>query len=404
MKQFSHSFDVVVIGTGPIGLSSALGLAQFNLSVAVIPANSTPEISPLCHYSLSDATQRMLERLGVWPKLNRSQINAFQAMHIWDRSGSGNMRFHHEQMGQHQIGHVLDGVMLRQALYEAASEDAMITLIEAGANNIGFGEREAWLTLDDLSHLSARLVVAADGSESWVRNQCRIPMSFWDQERMTLLATVRTEVPHGNCARQAFLEDGPLAFLPLNDPHLCSVSWTLSHQEALELQLADAQVFNQKLFLAFDGRLGLCELASERDLVPLRVRHARHFARHRLALIGEAAHTVHPLMGQGINIGLMDSAALTQEVGRIASAHKDIGLLPLLREYERWRKADAAKMVGVMEVFNQFYHGSNPLKKVARDVGMNLIENLPNMKEQFLLHAMGNPGELPELCQNFPKR
>jgi 2-octaprenylphenol hydroxylase len=403
MKQFAHSFDVVVIGDGPIGLSSALGLAQFNLSVAVIKANSVPLISPLCHYSLSDATQRMLARLGVWPRLRTDQINPFHSMHIWDHSGAGNMRFHHEQMGQQQIGHVLDALMLREALHEAVLASEMITLIEGCANNIGFGEREAWLTLDDLSHLSARLVVAADGSESWVRNQCRIPMSFWDQERMTLMATVRTEIPHGNCARQAFLEHGPLAFLPLSDPNLCAVSWTLTHQEALQLQLADTNVFNQKLMLAFDGRLGLCELESMRDLVPLKMRYARHFARHRLVLIGEAAHTVHPLIGQGINIGLMDSAALTQEVGRITAMSKDIGLLPLLREYERWRKADAAKMVGVMEVFNQFYHGSNPLKKIARDVGMNFMGNVPHMKEKFLLHAMGNPGDLPDLCQIFSK-
>ena len=134
------------------------------------------------------------------------------------------------------------------------------------------------------------------------------------------------------------------------------------------------------------------------------MRYSRHFARHRLVLIGDAAHTIHPLAGQGVNLGFMDSAALAQEVGRLTNAKKDIGLLSLLREFERWRKADAVKMVGVMEAFKQSYQGEHLLKKVARDIGMKIVNNIPEIKENCLLHAMGKKGDLPDICQDSDER
>tara|TARA_B100001094_G_scaffold333441_1_gene412312 strand:+ start:15132 stop:16355 length:1224 start_codon:yes stop_codon:yes gene_type:complete len=399
MKSYSHTYDVVIIGDGLVGLSSALGLAQYNLSVAVIEAAPLPAISPLHFCAINPASERMLSRLGVWNLLDTQKLSPYQSMHIWEKGGIGNLKFDGTRLGEETIGHIVESMTLQRALRHKILEVDNVTLISGKATNIGFGEREAWLTLEDLSHLSARLVVAADGSESWVRERCRIPMSFWDHGRVAITATIRTELAHGFCTRQAFLEEGPLAFLPLTDPNMCSISWSTTHQKATELRLCSEEDFNRHLTLAFDGRLGSCDLISERHTSVMKMRYSRHFARHRLVLVGDAAHTIHPLAGQGVNLGFIDSAALTQEVGRITLAKKDIGLLPMLREYERWRKADAVKMIGVMEVFNQFYQGVSPLKKMAKDIGMNLLDNIPEMKEQFLLHAMGNKGELPELCQ-----
>lgn len=402
MLQYSQTYDVVVNGGGLIGLASALGLAQQNLTVALIETTEPEPISVLPSLrvcAINQASERMLRRLGVWDELDPQRLSAFKAMHVWEKDGLGNIRFDGHNLGQPNIGHIIENNCLQHALRQKVVENEHITIIRGQATNIGFGEREAWLTLDDLSHLSARLVVAADGAESWVRKQCRIPLVFWDYGHIAIVATIRTEIPHTACARQAFLAEGPLAFLPLSEPNMCSIVWSTNHKIGQELHACEVDAFNRRLTAAFDGRLGRCELVSERKVLPLKMRYARNFARHRMVLIGDAAHTIHPLAGQGVNLGFLDSAVLAQEVGRIAQLNKDIGLLPMLREFERWRKADAVKMISAMEVFKQFYHGVNPLKKLVRDVSMTVVNHTPDIKKHFLLHAMGNKGQLPDLCQ-----
>lgn len=407
MMNYSHSYDVVIIGSGLVGLSCALGLAKHNLSIAVIEAKPPEPIldTPSLRVSaINYASQQMLINLGVWEQLEAKRISTYHSMHVWEKDGLGNIRFDGDTFGQQNIGHIVENNCLQHALRRKVEQSDAITIVSGKAVNIGFGEREAWLTLDDLSHISTRLVVAADGAESWVRQQCQIPLTSWDYGHTALVATIKTQRSHEACARQAFLESGPLAFLPLSDPHLNSIVWSTSPKMARDLVYCDTQEFNQRLTAAFDGRLGMCELVSERVTLPLKMRYSRHFARHRLVLIGDAAHTIHPLAGQGVNLGFMDSAALAQEVGRLTNAKKDIGLLSLLREFERWRKADAVKMVGVMEAFKQSYQGDHLLKKVARDIGMKIVNNIPEIKENCLLHAMGKKGDLPDICQDSDER
>lgn len=165
--------------------------------------------------------------------------------------------------------------------------------------------------------LTARLVIAADGANSWLRNKADIPLTFWDYRHHALVATIRTEEPHGAVARQVFHGEGILAFLPLSDPHLCSIVWSLSPQDAERMQQSGDEAFNQALTIAFDNRLGLCRLESERQVFPLTGRYARQFAAHRLALVGDAAHTIHPLAGQGVNLGFMDAAELVDDLRRL---------------------------------------------------------------------------------------
>lgn len=251
------------------------------------------------------------------------------------------------------------------------------------------GENEAFLSLQDGTMLTARLVVGADGANSWLRNKADIPLTYWDYHHHALVATIRTEEPHEAVARQAFHGEGILAFLPLSDPHLCSIVWSLSPEEAERMRQADDAAFNRALNIAFDNRLGLCAVESERQVFPLTGRYARQFAAHRLALVGDAAHTIHPLAGQGVNLGFMDAAELIDELKRLHAQGKDIGQHLYLRRYERSRKHSAALMLAGMQGFRDMFSGHNPAKKLLRDIGLKLADTLPGVKPQLIRQAMG---------------
>ena len=203
------------------------------------------------------------------------------------------------------------------------------------------------------------------------------------------MATIRTAEPHEAVARQVFHGEGILAFLPLSDSHLCSIVWSLPPLEAERLQQASDEEFNQALSVAFNMRLGLCSVESERQVFPLTGRYARNFAAHRLALVGDAAHTIHPLAGQGVNLGFMDAAELIDEVRRLHGQGKDIGQYLYLRRYERSRKHSAALMLASMQGFRDLFAGSNPAKKLLRDIGLKLADTLPGVKPQLVKQAMG---------------
>ncbi|MFQ6370874.1 FAD-dependent oxidoreductase [Shewanella sp. YIC-542] len=399
----SQSYDVAIVGGGMVGLATACGLAERGLSVLVVDAAAAAPVTgePKLRVSaVNEASRCLLERLGAWGNIPSSRIAPYSKMEVWDKDGMGSIQFDAEQLSAHSLGAIIENDAIHYALAQRAAEHDALTLLEnTRVQRLAFGEREAWLMLDNGDSLAAALVIAADGANSWVRQQCKIPLTFWDYDHHAIVATIRTQLSHGECARQVFAADGPLAFLPLYDEHLCSIVWSLPPTQVTELLALPPEQFSRKLTAAFDGKLGLCELVSERQSFALRMRYARHFARHRLLLAGDAAHTIHPLAGQGVNLGFLDAAAIIEVVAGLFDDGKDIGAYEHLRALERWRKADALQMVAAMEGLKQLFSGANPLKKALRDMGLNLVNNAAPVKTVFMQQAMGQKFNLPPLCR-----
>lgn len=390
-----QTYDVIIAGGGMVGLAVACGLHGSGLRVAVlereVPTAVEADAAPGLRVSAINASsERLLQHLGVWSTILAARASAYHGMEVWDRDSFGHIAFDDEQQGLAHLGYIIENRVIHQALWQHAESLSDINLIApAQLQQVAFGDNEAFVTLQDCSMMTARLLVAADGANSWLRNKADIPLTFWDYQHHALVANIRSEKPHDAVVRQVFHGDGILAFLPLSDPHLSSIVWSLSPQEALCLKEIPAAVFNQQLSVAFDLRLGLCEVESERQSFPLMGRYARNFAAHRLALVGDAAHTIHPLAGQGVNLGFMDAAELMGQVRRLQQQGKDIGQHLYLRRYERSRKHSAAVMLASMQGFRELFDGNHPAKKLLRDVGLALADTLPGVKPRLLKQAMG---------------
>ena len=396
-----QSVEVAIVGGGMVGLAVACGLQGSGLRVAVLeqrePQPLAADAAPALRVSaINAASEKLLTRLGVWSDIVARRASCYHGMEVWDKDSFGRIEFDDQSMGYSHLGHIVENAVIHYALWQKAQQSSDITLMApAELQQVAWGENEAFLTLKDGAMLTARLVIGADGANSWLRNKADIPLTFWDYRHHALVATIRTEDAHGAVARQAFHGEGILAFLPLSDPHLCSIVWSLAPQEAERMQQASDEQFNQALNIAFDNRLGLCRVESERQVFPLTGRYARQFAAHRLALVGDAAHTIHPLAGQGVNLGFMDAAELVDELKRLHRQGKDIGQYLYLRRYERSRKHSAALMLAGMQGFRELFAGTHPAKKLLRDMGLKLADTLPGVKPQLLRQAMGL-NDLPE--------
>ncbi|MBW3830560.1 FAD-dependent 2-octaprenylphenol hydroxylase [Aeromonas hydrophila] len=406
-----QNVDVVIVGGGMVGLGLAAALKGSALKVAVIegqlPEPALDEAPDNRVSALSLASQHILQQVGAWRGIEARRLQPYGQMEVWEQDSFGRIAFDAASLRQPELGHIVENRVIQLALLEAILDGDNIQLLSpARASSLQSGEAGSLLLLEDGRALSAKLVVAADGAHSWVRRQADIPLTSWDYGHHALVATVRCAEPHEAVARQIFTPEGPLAFLPLWQADLCSIVWSVPAARAEALCQCDEEQFNRQLTTAFDGRLGLCKVEGARSAIPLTARYARDFARERLVLVGDAAHTIHPLAGQGVNLGLLDAAALAEQILRNQAAGKDIGRLANLRSYERWRKSEAASMLAAMEGLKRLFAGANPLKKLVRGAGLCAFDLLTPLKQSVIRAAMGLEGELPALAKgnNLPTR
>jgi len=396
--------DVVIVGGGMVGLGLAAALKNRAIKVAIVegrlPDATLGETPDNRVSALSLASQHILQGVGVWDGIVARRLQPYEKMQVWEQDSFGHIDFDAASLRQGALGHIVENRVIQLALLDAIAGASNIQMLTpARATSLQCGPAGALLLLEDGQALSAKLVVAADGAHSWVRRQADIPLTSWDYGHHALVATVRCAEPHEAVARQIFTPQGPLAFLPLWQPDLCSIVWSVPAARAEALCALDDDGFNRQLTAAFDGRLGLCKVEGARSAIPLTARYARDFARERLVLVGDAAHTIHPLAGQGVNLGLLDAAALAEQILIHHGKGADIGLLANLRGYERWRKSEAARMLAAMEGLKRLFAGSNPLKKLVRGVGLRAVDGLGPLKQGMIRAAMGLDGELPTLAK-----
>ncbi|XOD70120.1 MAG: FAD-dependent 2-octaprenylphenol hydroxylase [Sodalis sp. (in: enterobacteria)] len=402
-----QAFDIVINGAGITGLALACGLQGSGLRVAIIEGHIPEPISlnkqPALRVSaINIASRRFLQYLQVWENIATQCANPFRGIQVWERDSFGRIAFDSSEFGYPELGHIIDNKAIHQGLWYRANQIAEVTLISSTTlRQVVWEKNKVFVTLDNNRILTAKLVVAADGAGSWLRTHAFIPLTFWDYQHHALVALVRTMQPHGNIAHQAFHSDGILAFLPLSDPHLSSIVWSLPPLMAQYRLNISAKTFNAEVAMNFSLTLGLCELKSERKTFPLAVRFARNFAAHRLVLIGDAAHTFHPLAGQGLNLGLMDVVELLGEIQRLQKTDRDIGHYPYLRRYEQNRKQSAALMLASMQGFLELFAGQHPLKKWVRAAGLRLADTLPGVKAHLIKQAIGL-NDLPDWLSKLP--
>ncbi|EHH2556264.1 FAD-dependent 2-octaprenylphenol hydroxylase [Vibrio parahaemolyticus] len=399
-----QSVDIAIIGGGMVGLALAAAFKDSDLRIAVIegsvPDETLNELPDVRVSALSRSSETILRKLGAWQGIEQRRAAPYYGMEVWEQDSFAKIEFDAQSMAQPDLGHIVENRVIQLALLEQVQKLENVTLfMPARCATLAVGEQESWLTLDNGQAMTAKLVVGADGANSWLRNQMDIPLTHWDYGHHALVANVKTADPHHSIARQIFTPHGPLAFLPMSQPNMCSIVWSTEPNRAEELLAMSDEAFNKTLTSEFDARLGVCEVVGERAAFTLKMRYARDFVVERVALVGDAAHTIHPLAGQGVNLGLLDAASLAQEVLTLWKQGQDIGSKRNLRGYERWRKAEAAKMIAAMQGFRDLFSGGHPAKKLVRGIGLSLAGQLPGAKDEIMKRALGLKGHLPELAR-----
>ncbi len=399
-----QSVDIAIIGGGMVGLTVAAALENSGLRIAVIesqlPEEELASLPDIRVSAISRASENILNNVGAWQGVLSRRAAPYTLMRVWEQDSFAKIEFEAEDIAQHNLGHIVENRVIQLSLLDKISKQENVTLLAPErCTNIMFGESEAWINLESGKAITAKLVVGADGANSWLRNQLDIPLTHWDYGHSALVANIRTVDTHNATARQIFRPEGPLAFLPLGEPNLSSIVWSLDPLQAEDLVSMPEDDFNKRLTTAFDNQLGLCSVEGARQAFPLKMRYAKDFVRERAVLVGDAAHTIHPLAGQGVNLGLADAAALAETILALQNESKDIGLKVNLRSFERWRKAEAAQMIASMQGFKELFSGSNPVKKFIRGVGMSLTNELSPVKDECLKRALGLSGHLPEIAK-----
>jgi 2-octaprenylphenol hydroxylase len=397
-------YDIVVIGGGMVGAALACAAGLRDLRIAVIDGHPPQRVWPegqadLRVSALSRASQRILERIGAWPRITALGASPYREMVVWDAIGGAEIGFDSADLGEPDLGHIVENRVTRLALWEQLEQSDKVTLhCPATIEMLAIDEAAGTIRLSDGHLLRARLVVGADGRESLVRETLGIAVSSRDYDQQAIVANVEVGHWHRETAWQRFLPTGPLAFLPLADGR-CSIVWSAEERRAGELLNLDDAAFLAELEQAFQQRLGPILSAGPRAAFPLRMQHAAEYVRPRAALIGDAAHTVHPLAGQGVNLGFLDAASLIDALDHALARGRDIGTLATLRRYERARRGDNAAMLTAMDLFKHLFSNRLPPLVAGRNLGLAAANRIKPVKHLFMRQALGLGDDLPALAR-----
>lgn len=387
-------YDVIIAGGGMVGSTLACLLGNAGMQVAVLEAYQPTAFFPSDPYDLrvsaiSRASQRALAEAGAWDGVVARRTAAYEAMQVWDATGDGEIRFDAADLGEPDLGHIVENRVIQLALLETMTRlETVDVFCPDSLATFTVNEQQVSATLHSGKVINAKLLVGADGAQSKVREWAGIALSCVDYGQKGLVCVVQTSLPHQATAWQRFMPSGPLAFLPLADGS-SSIVWTLPADRADAMLLKSDADFCRELGQALDQRLGEVTHVGERAAFSLRGRHAEPYIQARLALVGDAAHTIHPLAGQGVNLGIKDAVELAQQLITAYAQRKDVGGLQVLRAYERARRGDNVLTQKAMEGFRLLFCNTLTPWTVARNLGLNVVNRLGFLKYEMAKRAMG---------------
>ncbi|MEL6642378.1 MAG: FAD-dependent monooxygenase [Pseudomonadota bacterium] len=402
--------DVVIAGGGLNGTALAVALASANMRVALVEPRSVVTRGDGAFdgrsYALSLGSQRLLKALGLWDGV------AEAAQPILDiKITDGNvgkppspmvLEFDHAEIEEGPMGYMVEDRFLRLVLLDAVAGSDLITARDGvtvvAHEPTGSG---VMVTLSDGQTLGAKLLVGCDGKTSATADRAGIRRQGWSYGQTSLVCAIEHERPHQGCAHQYFLPSGPLAILPLTG-NRSSIVWTETDANAAKINGGDDESYLAALRPRFGDFLGEIALAGVRFTYPLSLSLAERFVAERVALVGDAAHAVHPIAGQGLNAGLKDVAALAEVLSDARRRGEDPGRVDVLERYQRWRRFDTATLAVATDTFNRLFSNDNPILRFGRDLGLGLVNKLPLARRSFIREAAGLTGDVPKLSRGLP--
>lgn len=410
LKPMDFDTDIAIVGGGLNGPVMARALSGLGLRVTVIdalPDNTRANAAfDGRSYALALTSQRLLAGIGLWDALEKHAQPMLDIKVTDGRAGEGPspffMHFDHAEIEEGPLGYMVEDRHLRRALLKAVKEDTNITTLD-GVTVTGqvVDTSGVSLVLDTGKTLRARLLIGADGRKSGTALRAKIKRVEWGYNQTALVCAVQHEKPHHGIAHQFFMPAGPLAILPLTD-NRCSIVWCESTAEAARINALPVDDYLEILKPRFGDFLGDISLAGQRYTYPLSLSLAHQMIAPRVALIGDAAHGVHPIAGQGLNAGLRDIAALAEVIADAGRRGEDLASASVLARYQQWRRFDNATLALATDTFNRLFSNDNGLLRLARDIGMGVINALPGLRRGFMREAAGLTGELPRLMAGKP--
>ncbi len=396
--------DILIIGGGMVGMALACVLARAGFEVHVVEEKPPMPFAPeqaldLRVSAVSLASQNVLEAAGAWAHVLAMRATPFRRMRVWDAAGMGDTRFDSRDIGEPFLGHIVENRLLQLALWQAAEGlDDVHLHCPAHLEELDISSAHVRARLSDGQTIQARLVVGADGAQSRLRTMANIGLTSWDYDVDALVATVKTHSPQQDITWQRFTPAGPQALLPLPGQH-ASLVWYQAPEEAARLLALDEAAFLAELQHAFPSELGAIEALEGRGSFKLTRRHAQVYAKPRLVLAGDAAHTIHPLAGQGVNLGFMDVAALAETLLAARARNQDIGALHVLQSYERKRRGENLLMQSGMDVLHHLFKPSHGALPLLRSAALALAQNVPPLKRMLTRRATGREGDVPGMAR-----
>ncbi len=388
-------FDIIIVGGGMVGLSVAAGLAEHYKIAVIDSAKLTfefPKKTETRVSAITRASENWLKSLNAWQQIPQQKKSSYRQMKVWDSSGNGKLEFSAQQVAEPNIGHIIENSVIQCGLLKSLQrliEKSQIQLFdEQKVAQMLLDKDQTEVVLTNGERLSSRLIVAADGANSWVRKQLGFIVTSESYQQGALVALIKSQKSHQRTAWQRFLPSGPLAFLPMKQQNCHSIVWSLDDDLLDSALVSDVERFERDLEKAIEHQFGSLELISKRVAFPLVAKHAASYVQNRVVLVGDAAHNIHPLAGQGVNLGFKDAKALVTVLKTVAEVAGDPGNKRYLRQYERARKGDNLKVQKAMSLLKQGFANEQQILATLRNLGMNVVNQQDFVKKRLIQSAM----------------